>query len=324
MNAPILTLHAPYKIGKDWVLCADIHIGDDTVTLKAKLTPRTLRWAKKQFVRSRDWTERKARKARKWIRFTGDWKKFGPLARVAFNTAKDVAGHPLLQNSSHVKDGAKLFSALEGKKGPQAQQLANVQCQRILDAAKKGDFHAIEAWNILQALSRARDIFNHPNCYYLLSQLCYNVWMGDNSARFVLDAVKALGSCCCNGQKVQICYDIENLMMSPNKASNFVNWVNDVQMFKGANQGWHPSQVKRLLDEVYPFSVSTMPYYGAGSNPDEEQHGAREGYGGYFEDIDYELGEWGYRQTPRFIPPSIQPSFIPPSIQPQPFIPPSI
>lgn len=325
MAEPIVTLYAPIKRGRDWQLAATVDLGNDTLAIGARVSPETIAWANRTVRKGGQWAanlyNRAKRQTDKYIRFKGDWKRLGVLGQYASNVAADLASSPLLSPYDDVSEGLSLYCDITGENGSNRQALGYAQLQKIIEAANQGDEQALDAASIIGSLSQADNILKSPYSYYALSIVKTQAVAGDAASFRLLQAVKALGHCCCNGI-VPVTYDIESLIFQPQRARDLVGYASDVQTFRAAKRGPQispqaASSVFRSMvppgivppgiipDECKPGDTfgkaakdpyaGSYPYYGAGWDADEVW-GSREGFEHGFNPDEYDArsGEWGY------------------------------
>lgn len=306
MTEPILTLHAPKRHDRFWVLGIDVNIGGDTITLSARISPKTMRWAQAYGAKALSYLHPVWQRAQSAFRnnvdLDGDWTRFGALAAGAFDLAQRVAASPL----SRIEDmtgPAKFYRACQGELGPHAHKFAVEQVKKIEADADAGNDDAIAALKSLYAVVSMDGILNAEDCYDQLRRLGALAAGGDEEAARLLSACKALGRCCCGGP-VEVNYDLGDQLLKTDGADWLAGYASDVLTFRGYKRAPLRSlaetatamraQRRRILPGIAPAPRydalgSAMPYYSAGHNTDEDIHGSRGIAGGYLPDADYML-----------------------------------
>lgn len=246
---PTIVLHAPRKIGSDWVLEAEIRPAG--IRLAAFVSPESLAWVERQIRKGAGWVQRLLGKAKLalggHVALAGEWKRFGVLGELATSVAYEIAGSPETALQSFLLDGAKLYLSARGERGPLAQENAGIYVERIFADAAVGDPKAIEAQSGLALLSLADECAHRPDAYALLGQL-----EAENSSDSMklLAAIRALGTASFNAPDVVVSYDAETFLGEPESAKAMFGYVWSERALRALPTTMSPIELSRVLSNL--------------------------------------------------------------------------
>ena len=203
-----LTLHAPVKQGRDWLLAVELSVGNDTFLVSASLSPETLSWAKRMVKRKSS----RLLELFSWVKdaignrvnLRGDWGKFGALGKLARDVVKQVADGAVMVPSDETISAAKLYLLAEG---------GDPQAQKILRAYGQDP--------ILMPVHIAAVVLKRPDWYVIASALCAQANAGDRGSRDVVEAIHAFKEPDSEDIRdtIGINYDLDQAIACPNGSS---------------------------------------------------------------------------------------------------------
>lgn len=256
----MLTLRAPYQNQGRWCLegVVDLSTGD-TFTVRAELTPRTLAWARGVAGRAAMFAGRTARRGSTMVRYEGDWGAFMPVAEAAFDQIAEATGYPNLAPSKKLLAVKDWYEKANGKKGADAAAEAAQVIAATTQAAAAGVPEAQEDAGMLAALNAADKLLTCNGAYDALGCLtreCEAEPVGSDSPKLLLlQATKALGSCCCSSTDIVCSADAEELITAPDKYLDFCRYARDVMLLRslGSRQrdGYSQNSTAQHLRNLY-------------------------------------------------------------------------
>jgi hypothetical protein len=294
----IVTFHAPVVSGQYWLLRADIGIGPDTVVLTAKLSPATITWARQQALRGANWALQLASAAKqkldRYVQFKtkGDWSALGLLGDIASRVVTEVANHGALDGYEDMRGAVNLFAAVQGEQGIDSQYKAGERVDRILADAEQGITKAIEAKRTLEAVSTASAILSAPSpeSYFTINELIRQSDAGNESAKLLLQACKALGMQAVNQEPINVAYDIEQAITADHLAGEIGSYASNALVYRGIKPQLSMGQVSREFSRALQYGRRMRTRDRLSGYPNSS-------HAGYIEDpdqLDYRGSEWGY------------------------------
>lgn len=220
MGRPVVTLRAPRKAGRNWLLSADLNFGrhGDQVAIHARVSPQTLSWARQNLKKG---VNKFADAAYRWlgnyVALEGDW---GALQALAQSVASSFASEPLLFEADEEMAAAVELHRLASSR-PEAAQLT----ARALESDEPR----------MKAIHLAEQILSSPNPCESSTKLWALASSGDVGARMVLQAMCLLdaSSCACQREPIEVFYDIEDAISGNSGAVRRMrNYANHYARFR--------------------------------------------------------------------------------------------
>ena len=247
---PVLTMHAPRRLGSSWVLAAEVRIGGDTVTVQAKLSPQTIQWALANAASAARWVKEKALS---YVSYRGDWSQFGFLAEVAMGATNRIAASPALASYERAREALPLYRMAIGEKGSHELSQAQRHLALIQTDCDRGVPAALEARDELDRLHKADGLLHQPDAYQQLGWLTEAAKDGIPEAVALLGAVKALGTY--SDEPVYLDYDVEEALTEPASIDSLAGLASDVLAFRAMGERGpklEPHQVSRIFASLLP------------------------------------------------------------------------